>query len=71
MQSFSPHTQGCSLYGIINREQFALFPAHAGVIPMRLPDVLSGATFPRKRGGDPNDAALPETDLTFSPHTRG
>ena len=48
-----------------------LFPAHAGVIPSDNAFFIVPISFPRTRGGDPNDAALPETDLTFSPHTRG
>ena len=49
----------------------SLFPAHAGVIPSDNAFFIVPISFPRIRGSDPNDAALPETDLTFSPHTRG
>ena len=32
---------------------FSLFPAHAGVIPIRAFVGINAATFPRTRGGDP------------------
>ena len=49
----------------------ALFPACAGVIPVRFESSKSEGTFPRMRGGDPRGD---ETNLKyrlFSPHARG
>ena len=49
----------------------ALFPACAGVIPLRTVKVTMSQPFPRMRGGDPDIAALQAKDVDFSPHARG
>ena len=47
-----------------------LFPAYAGVILFAL-IVLAGIdTFPRIRGGDPDDIKIWNDEESFSPHTR-
>ena len=50
---------------------FSLFPAHAGVIPVQIPEYLGGGTFPRTRGGDPKGYRDGKEEGDFSPHTRG
>ena len=48
-----------------------LFPAHAGVIPLKDMKAKAGEPFPRTRGGDPRMAASMTWPKAFSPHTRG
>ena len=50
---------------------FSLFPAHAGVILK--PNRICGAfrSFPRTRGGDPEQKQYVWAKDNFSPHTRG
>ena len=48
-----------------------LFPAYAGVIPLRKSRCKEDITFPRIRGGDPEDTASTIVLGNFSPHTRG
>lgn len=48
-----------------------LFPAHAGVIPVRLSTKNAEVTFPRPRGGDPGPCKDALDKLDFSPPTRG
>ena len=48
-----------------------LFPAHAGVIPLRHHQPGTVCSFPRTRGGDPKGQANWKTKPAFSPHTRG
>ena len=48
-----------------------LFPAHAGVIPDLLCAGDVRRSFPRTRGGDPEDLKTAEKLIAFSPHTRG
>ncbi len=48
-----------------------LFPAYAGVIPIRTEIRFMLETFPRIRGGDPKIANLINWVKNFSPHTRG
>ena len=50
---------------------FSLFPAHAGVIPVRDEYGCDPDTFPRTRGGDPYDSQVNVKAVNFSPHTRG
>ena len=48
-----------------------LIPAHAGVIPKKsLPD-LSGWSYPRARGGDPDSIQKGRPGAGLSPRTRG
>ena len=53
------------------RDLFSLFPAYAGVIPVRAATLFTLSTFPRIRGGDPRFLQLPVYHNGFSPHTRG
>ena len=48
-----------------------LFPAHAGVIPIKEKLRLTRNTIPRTRGGDPNEQHIRRIDKYYSPHTRG
>ena len=48
-----------------------LFPAHAGVILLRLMLLQMQDPFPRTRGGDPLHACKVINLNHFSPHTRG
>ena len=48
-----------------------LFPAHAGVIPSVAYWASSWASFPRTRGGDPQNREGFFQVRVFSPHTRG
>ena len=48
-----------------------LFPAYAGVIPMRTCKNFGNASFPRTCGGDPDAVFKAEVTNNFSPHTRG
>ena len=48
-----------------------LFPARAGVIPKKPRRFLPGASFPRTRGGDPNNPLYADDTIAFSLHTRG
>ena len=50
---------------------FSLFPAYAGVIPLREGAGYTQQTFPRIRGGDPSGYRTPSYNANFSPHTRG
>ena len=50
---------------------FSLFPAYAGVIPLRKSHCKEDITFPRIRGGNPSMVQLTEDCNGFSPHTRG
>ena len=53
------------------RDLFSLFPAYAGVILRAATVVNPAVTFPRIRGGDPQEQAAQDAKITFSPHTRG
>ena len=53
------------------RDLFSLFPAYAGVILRYMGADLSAVTFPRIRGGDPDQIASKRAEINFSPHTRG
>ena len=48
-----------------------LFPAYAGVIPGKPTVNKRLITFPRLRGGDPDNAEMKNTVADFSPPTRG
>ena len=50
---------------------FSLFPAYAGVIPVRDEYGCDPDTFPRIRGGDPSYDFKSAHPSHFSPHTRG
>ena len=50
---------------------FSLFPAYAGVIPASMNVILTLISFPRIRGGDPEDSHQWNVSNFFSPHTRG
>ena len=68
---FSPHTRGCSgiqgAYCLI----VMVFPAYAGMFPLRWRGWMPASGFPRIRGDVPTPMAWSPTALTFSPHTRG
>ena len=51
--------------------RWLLFPAHAGVIPFRLPALGGQAAVPRTRGGDPTLGIICQGKRDCSPHTRG
>ena len=53
------------------RDLFSLFPAYAGVILRKLPEVVDSMAFPRIRGGDPETGEAASDMADFSPHTRG
>ena len=53
------------------QDEYSLFPAYAGVIPTGFSGSAGVFTFPRIRGGDPNDVLSGILDVHFSPHTRG
>ena len=48
-----------------------LFPAYAGVIPLRLSLFMEPRAFPRICGGDPYLLEPLDKLITFSPHMRG
>ena len=50
---------------------FSLFPAYAGVIPSYGRHLRYSTTFPRIRGGDPDESGEFHNNKDFSPHTRG
>ena len=68
---FSPHTRGCSWSACGFSDRTALFPAHAGVIPMTSDAFKAAMPFPRTRGGDPGYGGFDFQIERFSPHTRG
>lgn len=49
----------------------SLFPAYAGVIPVRLFNVIHDFPFPRACGGDPYLCMGVQALLGFSPRMRG
>ena len=49
----------------------SLFPAHAGVILRDRHIKHAYMTFPRARGGDPNNTVAVPPAKNFSPRTRG
>ncbi len=51
--------------------RYALFPAHAGVIPIRRKRHGKTFTVPRTRGGDPTHVWHIMVICHCSPHTRG
>ena len=53
------------------RDLFSLFPAYAGVIPMKVLSDRTKIAFPRIRGGDPHYNCTNTKEINFSPHTRG
>ena len=55
------------LSGVIPR----LIPAHAGVILNRGLEALKAETYPRARGGDPEQDAMSAERIALSPRTRG
>ena len=68
---FSPHTRGCSWWGLSARMWWRVFPAYAG---MFLSDVHAHAVpgrFPRIRGDVPFEFLDCDFFSGFSPHTRG
>ena len=67
----SPRTRGYfhSWYTSLTRDQ--LFPAHAGVFPVGLPDLSGGIALPRARGGISVSAQMAEYQRFSSPRTRG
>ena len=50
---------------------FSLFPAHAGVILEEQKKAIRAGSFPRTRGGDPENSFTKSFEEHFSPHTRG
>ena len=52
-------------------EEEQLFPAYAGVIPSCFKVSFTGLSFPRIRGGDPDETMARMCQVLFSPHTRG
>ena len=52
-------------------EEEQLFPAYAGVIPVRKEEARETGPFPRIRGGDPIQNLELIIRQVFSPHTRG
>ena len=55
----------------IRRDLFSLIPAHAGVIPARLYEVVLYSTYPRACGGDPSGFACDIDPDVLSPRMRG
>ena len=53
------------------RDLFSLFPAYAGVILCAYIFQNVYKSFPRIRGGDPNQGSVNMANGIFSPHTRG
>ena len=53
------------------RDLFSLFPAYAGVIPIKAESEELKATFPRICGGDPDSSIQLGKQNGFSPHMRG
>ena len=67
----SPRTRGYfhSWYTSLTRDQ--LFPAHAGVFPVGLPDLSGGIALPRARGGISGLWGAYSLRHNSSPRTRG
>ena len=51
--------------------EFYVFPAHAGVIPLKELRKSTYVSFSRTRGGDPSNRVFVVFLTVFFPHTRG
>ena len=69
--AFSPHTRGCSLYGLDTPGLSGVFPAYAGMFLAYSCPRNPGGCFPRIRGDVPVLLLLSTSSPAFSPHTRG
>ncbi len=67
----SPHTRGYFRLGNRLRVHIGLFPAHAGVFPVKLSSLSSKGALPRTRGGISTGITPSTVTLPSSPHTRG
>ena len=68
---FSPRTRGCSFLAGAHDTSFLVFPAHAGMFPLRVGWRPLGRRFPRARGDVPSMVGKSGAWGTFSPRTRG
>ena len=68
---FSPHVRGWSLMWKLMLTGLQLFPACAGVIPVKKQIHQKLKTFPRMCGGDPYNPIEDIAVIYFSPHVRG
>ena len=68
---FSPHTRGCIRTISRTRPSLTVFPAHAGLYLLEAIFKKLTECFPRTRGVVSDFHIFPDTDIPFSPHTRG
>ena len=66
-----PHTRGSSRVGEVRQRHGEGSPAHAGIVPGRIPTGHARARFPRTRGDRPRAAIPRSTRQKVPPHTRG
>ena len=71
MTRFSPHTRGCSDAKAEALRLEQVFPAYAGMFPVRPRRSPESACFPRIRGDVPCATSAITGISMFSPHTRG
>ena len=69
--SSSPRTRGYFRYWRRLKARISLFPAHAGVFPVGLPDLSGGIALPRARGGISGLWGAYSLRHNSSPRTRG
>ena len=71
METFSPHTRGCSFFQTTRHLAVVVFPAYAGMFLRPENDSHCNGSFPRIRGDVPQMADDFRDTPGFSPHTRG
>ena len=67
----SPHTRGWTVFGHEEPQPRRGFPAHAGMDPLPVPEVVPPVGFPRTRGDGPESRPSQRMAGAVSPHTRG
>ncbi len=68
---FTPHARGSTI-SILPCFIFCMvYPACAGIDPLRMLECSAPQSLPRMRGDRPHDELRTEEDATFTPHARG
>ncbi len=68
---FSPRERGCSLRTITISGQSQVFPARAGMFPLRVALCAPTSSFPRASGDVPGTLLQSQDNRMFSPRERG
>ncbi len=68
---FTPHARGSTAYRLSLTASFAVYPACAGIDPIRSPQPSHQKRLPRMRGDRPCGERRRILEVVFTPHARG